>query len=107
MDQLTFEMITHENATYFTSETPIPTKTNATGVVKGLVPGDNWVYCAIPASMNAICYQDNGFGGLTDFNEEDNLGVNGIPMVYNGVDYLLFGEYVSFSNQYDFYMIEQ
>ena len=107
MDQLTWDMMTCDGATYATSETTIVNKSiigyQSDGKTGNVIPEGCWCYIAIKKSAGWTAKQDNGFGTPVNF-LDDNFGVNGIDVIYNGVEYKLFGEYAVISQKMYIYV---
>lgn len=64
----------------------------------GDVPQGDLILIAVPAAYNYIVTKDNGFGGKTAF-DETNFGCNNLAVIYNGVEYRLFGELAMVSGE--------
>ena len=82
---ITIEMIKHKESS-INEVKEVVGKTSL-----GVVPEACFMIVAIPKESNLIAKKDNGFGGLVPF-DESILGVNGIEVKYDNVDYLVFGE---------------
>ena len=93
---ITIEMIKHEESSI--NETKDKTSL-------GIVPEACFMIVAIPKESNLIAMKDNGFGGLIPF-DESVLGVNGIEVKYDDVDYLVFGEFSLVSGERFIYIEE-
>lgn len=64
----------------------------------GNCPGGSRILVAVPKNSGLKAYKDNGLGGLTQF-DESILGVNGIILNIDTVDYLIFGEFASVAGE--------
>ena len=60
-------------------------------VTTGFAPGAALIVVAVPAEFKMTITKDNGFGGKTMFDEEI-LGSNGTVVIFDGVQYKLYGE---------------
>ena len=60
-------------------------------VSTGFAPGAAVILVAVPAEFKMTITKDNGFGGKTLFDEEI-LGANGTVVIFDGVQYKLYGE---------------
>ena len=96
---ITIEMIKHEESSINETKEVVG-KTSL-----GVVPEACFMIVAIPKESNLIAMKDNGFGGLIPF-DESVLGVNGIEVKYDNVDYLVFGELTLVSGERFFYLEE-
>lgn len=96
---ITIEMIKHEESS-INEVKEIVGKTSL-----GVVPEACFMIVAIPKESNFIAKKDNGFGGLIPF-DESILGVNGIEVEYDNVDYLVFGELTLVSGERFIYLEE-
>ena len=96
---ITIEMIKHEESSINETKEVVD-KTSL-----GIVPEACFMIVAIPKESNLIAMKDNGFGGLIPF-DESVLGVNGIEVKYDDVDYLVFGEFSLVSGERFIYIEE-
>lgn len=96
---ITIEMIKHEESSINETKEVVD-KTSL-----GVVPEACFMIVAIPKESNLIAMKDNGFGGLIPF-DESVLGVNGIEVKYDDVDYLVFGEFSLVSGERFIYIEE-
>lgn len=96
---ITIEMIKHEESSINETKEVVG-KTSL-----GVVPEACFMIVAIPKESNLIAMKDNGFGGLIPF-DESVLGVNGIEVKYDDVDYLVFGEFSLVSGERFIYIEE-
>lgn len=69
----------------------------------GLMPSGALVVIAVPADSNFVATKDNGFGSKIPFDEEI-LGVNGMTIDFNGVNYKVFGELLLADAELFFYI---
>ena len=92
-EEVTFNMIKNENS-FMAEELPQTKGKTSTGDV----PQGDLILIAVPAAYNYIVTKDNGFGGKTAF-DETNFGCNNLPVMYNGVEYRLFGELAMVSGE--------
>ena len=60
-------------------------------VTTGFAPKAALIVVAVPAEYKFTITKDNGFGGKVRF-DEDILGANGTIVLFNGVEYKLYGE---------------
>ena len=81
---ITFEMINNDNF--------ISTKPGERDIPLGNVKQGDMIVIAIPVIFDLVASKDDGFGGDMPF-DESVLGANGIDVVLNGQDYMLFGEF--------------
>lgn len=86
--EITLEMIKGEGAVMQETHQPLSGKINVGG---GIVPGEQFIVVAVPASLGKTIKKDDGFGGKVEF-EEDVCGANGVAVDFDGVEYRLFGE---------------
>ena len=92
-EEVTFNMIKNQNS-FMAEELPqIKDKTSI-----GNAPQGDLILVAVPAAYNFIVTKDNGFGGKVAF-DEANFGCNNLPVMYNGVEYRLFGELAMVSGE--------
>ena len=82
---ITFEMINKDNF--------ISTKPGERSLSIGNVQQGQIVVIAIPVIFDLIATKDNGFGEAMKF-DESVLGANGVDVVLNGQDYMIYGEFV-------------
>ena len=82
---ITFEMINQDNF--------ISTKPGERSLSIGHVEQGQLIVIAIPVIFDLIANKDDGFGGAMKF-DESVLGANGIDVVLNGQDYMLYGEFI-------------
>lgn len=69
----------------------------------GLMPDGAMVVIAVPEESGFVVTKDNGFGSKMQF-DEDILGVNGIVVDFNGVNYKIFGELLLADAELFFYV---
>ena len=60
-------------------------------VTTGFAPKASLIVVAVPSEYKFTISKDNGFGGKVRF-DEDVLGANGTVVLFNGVEYKLYGE---------------
>jgi hypothetical protein len=83
---ITMDMIRHEKSRVIEVNAQVLGRTSI-----GNVPQECFIFIAVPADSNLVAYKDNGFGGKLPFTEDD-FGCNGINVVYEEAQYLVFGE---------------
>lgn len=81
---ITFEMI--DNDAF------ISTKPGERSLSIGHVEQGQVILIAIPVIFDLVATKDDGFGGVMAF-DESVLGANGVDTVFNGLDYMLYGEF--------------
>ncbi len=96
---ITIEMIKHEESVIQTSLEPLEKAS------MGNVPEACFMIVAIPKESGFVAMKDNGFGGLIPF-DESILGVNGIEVKYDDVDYVIYGEFSLVSGERFIYVKE-
>ena len=71
-----------------------------TSVPLGRVEQGQLIVIALPVIFDLVATKDDGFGGATAF-DDSILGANGVDIMLNGQDYMVFGEFVLVSgNRY-------
>lgn len=83
---ITIDMIQHQDSSITIEE---PQKRNKTSI--GYVPEACFIFVAIPKDAELAAFKDNGMGARVKFTEDD-FGANGVDVVYNNIDYKVFGE---------------
>ena len=96
---ITIEMIKHEESVMQTSKEMLEKAS------MGNVPEACFMIVAIPKESGFVAMKDNGFGGLIPF-DESILGVNGIEVKYDDVDYVIYGEFSLVSGERFIYVKE-
>ena len=90
-NQITLEMITHEDSMMITSSPMSKDK-----VSLGFVPEGCYMVVAVPTLSELVVTKDNGVGGKVEFNITEAPGANGLEVTYSikgeGVGYKLYGE---------------
>ena len=94
------EYILHEDAVMETAEGVLD-KTSI-----GDVPSGGFIVVAIKKELGLTAKKDDGIGGLVEFDETD-IGANGVEVVFNDVEYLLFGEFAVIDGERFIYIIEE
>ena len=82
---ITFDMINNTGN--------VSTKPGERSVSVGYVEQGKFIFIAIPVIFDLIAAKDDGFGGVMAF-DESVVGANGVDIVLNGQDYLIYGEFV-------------
>ena len=82
---ITFEMVNRDDF--------ISTKPGERALSIGHVEQGQLIVIAIPVIFDLVANKDDGFGGAMKF-DESVLGANGVDTVFNGQDYMLYGEFV-------------
>lgn len=67
-------------------------------VSTGLAPEGSIVFVAVPKVFEYSVTKDNGFGGKVKF-DEDVFGANGVTVMYDGIEYSVYGELVLTSGE--------
>ena len=62
----------------------------------------DYVVIAVPSGYTVT--KDNGIGGKVVFNEVDIAGANGIPIIIDDVEYMLYGETLGFQSEIFIYV---
>ena len=70
----------------------------------GKVPEACFIVVAIKKYLNLEAKKDDGFGGLVSF-DESIIGANGVEVVFNGEEYLLYGEYTIVDGERFIYIV--
>ena len=96
---ITLAMINHEQSVMKTSKVMLEKAS------LGVVPEACFMIVAIPKESGFVATKDNGFGGLIPF-DESALGVNGIEVKYDNVDYVVYGEFSLISGERFIYVKE-
>ena len=90
-NQITLEMITHEDSMMITSSPMSKDK-----VSLGFVPEGCYMVIAVPTLSELVVTKDNGVGGKVEFNITEAPGANGLEVTYSikgeDVGYKLYGE---------------
>ena len=81
---ITFDMINNDKF--------ISTKPGERDIPLGNIKQGEIIVIAIPVIFDLVASKDDGFGGDMPF-DESVLGANGIDVVFNDQDYMLFGEF--------------
>jgi hypothetical protein len=92
------EYLLHEDAVMETAEGVLD-KTST-----GDVPTGGFIIVAIKKELGLTAKKDDGIGGLVEFDETD-MGANGVEVVFNDVEYLLFGEFAVIDGERFIYII--
>lgn len=92
------EYLLHEDAVMETAEGVLD-KTST-----GDVPSGGFIVVAIKKELGLTAKKDDGIGGLVEFDETD-MGANGVEVVFNDVEYLLFGEFAVIDGERFIYII--
>ena len=83
---ITLNMLQHSDSFIVKEEPKTKDKTSI-----GSVPEACFIIVAIPASYGLTAKKDSGMGDRVQFSESD-FGCNGASVIYNNVEYYLFGE---------------
>ena len=83
--EITFDMIDNDEF--------VSTKPGERSLSIGHVEQGQLIVIAIPVIFDLIATKDDGFGGVIPF-DESVIGANGVDVVLNGQDYMLFGEFI-------------
>lgn len=83
---ITLNMLQHSDSFIVKEEPKAKDKTSI-----GSVPEACFIIVAIPASYGLTAKKDSGMGDKVQFSESD-FGCNGASVIYNNVEYYLFGE---------------
>ena len=94
------EYILHEDAVIETAEGVLD-KTST-----GHIPVGGFIVIAVKKELGLTVRKDDGIGGLVEFDETDS-GANGVEVVFDGVEYLLFGEFAVIDGERFIYIIEE
>jgi hypothetical protein len=94
------EYILHEDAVMETAEGVLD-KTST-----GHIPVGGFIVIAVKKELGLTVKKDDGIGGLVEFDETDS-GANGVEVVFDGVEYLLFGEFAVIDGERFIYIIEE
>lgn len=94
------EYILHEDAVMETAEGVLD-KTST-----GHIPVGGFIVIAVKKELGLTVKKDDGIGGLVEFDETDS-GANGVEVVFDGVEYLLFGEFAVIDGERFIYVIEE
>lgn len=94
------EYILHEDAVIETAEGVLD-KTST-----GHIPVGGFIVIAVKKELGLTVRKDDGIGGLVKFDETDS-GANGVEVVFDGVEYLLFGEFAVIDGERFIYIIEE
>lgn len=94
------EYILHEDAVMETAEGVLD-KTST-----GHIPVGGFIVIAVKKELGLTVRKDDGIGGLVEFDETDS-GANGVEVVFDGVEYLLFGEFAVIDGERFIYIIEE
>jgi hypothetical protein len=94
------EYILHEDAVMETAEGVLD-KTST-----GHIPVGGFIVVAVKKELGLTVKKDDGIGGLVEFDETDS-GANGVEVVFDGVEYLLFGEFAVIDGERFIYIIEE
>lgn len=92
------EYLLHEDAVMETAEGVLD-KTSTRDV-----PSGGFIVVAIKKELGLTAKKDDGIGGLVEFDETD-IGANGVEVVFNDVEYLLFGEFAVIDGERFIYII--
>ena len=71
----------------------IETKPGIRELSLGYVKQGQFIIIAVPVIFDLIAVKDDGFGNEIEF-DESILGTNGMDVVINGQNYLVFGEFI-------------
>ena len=92
-EEITADLIKNENAV-FTMIDPV-----STGEISmGNIPEFALIIVLVPALANLKVSKNNGMGSRVKF-DEDLAGANGISIIIDNVEYLLFGEFATISGE--------
>ena len=94
------EYLLHEDAVIETAEGALD-KTST-----GDIPVGGFIVIAVKKGLGLTVKKDDGIGGLVEFDETDS-GANGVEVVFDGVEYLLFGEFAVIDGERFIYIIEE
>ena len=94
------EYLLHEDAVIETAEGVLD-KTST-----GDIPVGGFIVIAVKKGLGLTVKKDDGIGGLVEFDETDS-GANGVEVVFDGVEYLLFGEFAVIDGERFIYIIEE
>ena len=100
---ITLDMIKHQDSHITTSSDKVEGKIN---VGDGIIPEECYIIVAVPRDKGIVVKKDDGFGGKVDFGVGDGVhSANGIDVVYEGVQYSLYGELTLVSGERFIYMV--
>lgn len=102
-EDITLDMIKHQDSHITTSSDKVEGKIN---VGDGIIPEECYIIVAVPRDKGIVVKKDDGFGGKVDFGVGDGVhSANGIDVVYEGVQYSLYGELTLVSGERFIYMV--
>jgi hypothetical protein len=86
MQDITIDMLKNPNSKVVEA---VPGNLSKTSL--GVVPEACFIVVAVPAAGDFLVTKDNGLGGKVAFNEDD-FGANNATVIYNNIEYKIFGE---------------
>ena len=102
-EDITLDMIKHQDSHITTSSDKVEGKIN---VGDGIIPEECYIIVAVPRDKGIVVKKDDGFGGKVNFGVGDGVhSANGIDVVYEGVQYSLYGELTLVSGERFIYMV--
>ena len=102
-EDITLDMIKHQDSHITTSSDKVEGKINVGG---GIIPEECYIIVAVPRDKGIVVKKDDGFGGKVNFGVGDGVhSANGIDVVYEGVQYSLYGELTLVSGERFIYMV--
>ena len=102
-EDITLDMIKHQDSHITTSSNKVEGKIN---VGDGIIPEECYIIVAVPRDKGIVVKKDDGFGGKVNFGVGDGVhSANGIDVVYEGVQYSLYGELTLVSGERFIYMV--
>ena len=90
---ITMEMIKHEDSVIVEEVVQTKGKTSL-----GIVPDVCFIFVAVPAICEYVVTKDNGMGGKVAF-VDDEFGANNLSVVYNDMEYKVYGELTLISGE--------
>lgn len=102
-EDITLDMIKHQDSHITTSSNKVEGKINVGG---GIIPEECYIIVAVPRDKGIVVKKDDGFGGKVNFGVGDGVhSANGIDVEYEGVQYSLYGELTLVSGERFIYMV--
>ena len=98
-NDITFDMIQNDASVISMTDAALEEKVSI-----GNVPVESFIIIAVPKAMGLVGKKDDGAGNAVAF-DESSLGANGVEVVYNDVEYLLFGELAIVSGERFIYVM--
>ena len=98
-NDITFDMIQNDASVISMTDAALEEKVSI-----GNVPVESFIIIAVPKAMGLVGKKDDGAGNAVAF-DESSLGANGVEVVYNNVEYLLFGELAIVSGERFIYVM--